>query len=357
MTDGVNLRQAQNGDSLTKLIGEKLKSENGGNEVRLSGSVWNQILDIVDEQQQSSGDVYSGGSERKNWSQNYVLLVGQVVTFTNEVWNRIKSLAGLNVEQKTENTPSESSFIVPAEIDLVFEDSGAKRITNPDGSVKYVVTEEGENVRYSSMDIEYNSEGKLIGYVQHFPEGDMAFDAKGRLLPNGINAVQPSRNAEQQAEYKKTLDDAKNILIDKAEILELTKEEVELIKNIEIESINYGAARFDRKYNVLLFNINDRNSPNKNEFVKVIIHELTHGTKGNSKGKNSQSEERMCETRALKAALKLIDMGVIDDFTIPSMPQPINISSLSDDLSVDNYVKEWIKLCNYTNLPETPEEE
>lgn len=97
MTDGVNLRQAQNGDSLTKLIGEKLKSENGGNEVSLSASVWSQILDIVDEQQHTSGNVYSGGSERKNWSKNYVLLVGQVVTFTNEVWNRIKSLAGLNV--------------------------------------------------------------------------------------------------------------------------------------------------------------------------------------------------------------------------------------------------------------------
>lgn len=194
------------------------------------------------------------------------------------------------------------------------------------------------------MDMEYNSKGKLMGYIQHFPEGDMAYDAKNRLLPNGVHAVETFRNEEQQAEYTKALNDAKVILLDPNNIKELglSDEEVELIRKIDIESIDFGAARYDSSAKTLLFNINDRNVPNESEFVKVIIHELTHATRGNLNG-NSQEEERTCETRAIKSALKLIQSGKMKSFMLPNgtLP-PIDISTLITDNMIDNYVNNWL---------------
>lgn len=347
MSNDINLRKAESGDTLYKLISDKLCAENGGNAVKLSASVWNQILDAVDEQQRETGDVYKGGSERKNWGKNYVIFVGQVVSLSKAVWNKIKELAGIKSEQQVETSKSvkkeQSDNAVPIEIDLASQDCEAKQVINPDGSKKYVVTRNGENVRYTSMDIEYDSEGKLIGYIEHFPEGDMAFDPKGRLLPNGIHAVQTFRNEEQQIEYRNALDNAKEILIKNVQLLGLSEEEVELINKIDIESIDFGAARFDSNSGLLLFNINDPNTPSKNDFVKVIIHELTHATKGNPE-RNTQSEERMCETRAIKSSLKLIQAGKLEPFMLPNgigLP-PINVTTLSTDEMIDNYVNRWL---------------
>jgi len=356
MSNEINLRTASGGDTLLGLIQEKLSAENGGQSVNVN-SVWNEILDVVDEQQKESGDVYSGGKERKNWASNYKIFVGQTITFSRAMWDKIRNIVGLGSNQKTTETPDtrqpEEHNIVPGEIDLSSGEYESKKVTNPDGGTKYIVNVEGKNVRYSSMDIEYNSEGKLIGYIQHFSEGDMAFDANNRLLPNGIHAVQTFRNETQQNEYKAALNNAKEILTSNASELGLSDEEIELIRKIDIESIDYGAARFDRQSGTLLFNINDKNTPNKNDFAKVIIHELTHATRGNPE-QNSQAEERMCETRAIKCALKLIAEGKLQSFMLPPVVQgesPIDITTLSTDKQIDEYVNLWLKQQGYYRLP------
>lgn len=358
MSDYINLRKATSGDSLSKLISEKLQEENNGKKVDINNSVWNQILDLADEQNEASGTVYAKGKERKNWHENYVIYVGQVVSFSKEIWNKIKALVGIN---STENVKTNESSVsanlsannVTASIDLTSGDYASCRQKAKNGTEKYVLTVDGKNARYKTMDIEYDSQGNLIGYIQHYDEGDMAFDANNNRLPNGVFAVKTYRNEQQQTEYKQALDNAKSILKTNAENLGLSAKELELIDNIQIESINYGAARFDRDRGVLLFNINDENASNKSDFVKIIIHELTHATQGNTEGKNSQAEESMCETRAIKSAVKLIQQNVIDDFEIPANP-PINISSLSTDEQIDLYVKAWLEMCGYTTrLPET----
>lgn len=181
----------------------------------------------------------------------------------------------------------------------------------------------------------------------------MAFDVNNNLLPNGIHAVQTFRNEEEQKEYKTALNKAKEILISNATELELSDEEIELINTIDIESINFGAARFDSQRGKLLFNINDQNSPNENDFVKVIIHELTHATRGNP-AQNSQAEERMCETRAIKGVQKLISEGKLKSFMLPPVENgkpPIDVTSLSSDELIDEYVNAWLKQQGYDRLP------
>lgn len=279
--------------------------------------------------------------------------MGKTVKFSQEMWNKIRQLVGLSSDNKIEEVTSVSvvdkkqSNVVPNEIDLTT--ANARKFTDNKGTEKYVVRVNGENVRYSSMDIEYDKDGKLIGYIQHFPEGDMAYDAQDNLLPNGIYSVQTFRTEKQQTEYRTALKNAKTILLDNATDIGLSKEEVKLINGIDIESINSGAARFDKQRGVLLFNMNDENTPDENAFVKVIIHELTHATKGNPE-QNSQAEERMCETRAIKAAIKLINAEKIKTFMLPPLQKgqpPVDIMTLTNDKLIDDYINGWLIQCGY----------
>lgn len=65
---------------------------------------------------------------------------------------------------------------------------------------------------------------------------------------------------------------------DNQELLGLSDEEIEYIKNGKIESIEQGSARYDKGDDQLKFNINDLNKPNKGNFIKVLIHEVTHAS-------------------------------------------------------------------------------
>lgn len=334
MTDGVNLRQAQNGDSLTKLIGEKLKSENGGNEVRLSGSVWNQILDIVDEQQQTSGDVYSGGSKRKNWRQNYVLLVGQVVTFTNEVWNRIKSLAGL-------------------------EDK------NTAGSEEAEGLQETASVR--------KKDEVMLGKIKTLPETPTA-------TPSNVS-VDPV--------LKQNVEKAQKFLLKQLELLDdtdlqkigITSDKrdrlMEYIKNITFD-IGHDSA--EARGAGIVFSVDCSNTDKLENMTTLLMHEANHCDE-NFLGKNpeysqlgdlrhrdennnpleknlinTKEEEIACETLGLLTTALLIDKGILSDTNYGRYPEstankhPV-LKYLTDANLLKSDVKAWANE-SYTNYPE-----
>ena len=155
-----------------------------------------------------------------------------------------------------------------------------------------------------------------------------------------------SRTKEEQKEYIKTLQTAKSILITNKDTLELSEEEVKYIESIGIESITQGPGRYDRIKNRVFFNINDQNPPNVGNFVKIIMHEVTHAVK--RKEPHTQAQELACENRGLEVASALHDQ--YDNFVIyGTKTQYWNLSDVLNPNNREEYLNEWIK--NYNHLP------
>ena len=91
-----------NGQGITASILAQLQKDGIVNEGKnLSGSVWNQIMQLVSEDPEGSKQ-YSGGSNfvlgnseeaRASWKNNFVIDKNQVISFTEELWNKIVKLA------------------------------------------------------------------------------------------------------------------------------------------------------------------------------------------------------------------------------------------------------------------------
>lgn len=92
-----------------------------------------------------------------------------------------------------------------------------------------------------------------------------------------IQQVECHRTQKEQEEYKAKFEQARSILINNAETLGLSQEEISYINKIDYESISQGPARYDRVKDQVFFNINDQNPPEVGGFVKIIMHEITHG--------------------------------------------------------------------------------
>ena len=164
-----------------------------------------------------------------------------------------------------------------------------------------------------------------------------------------VQQVECHRTSEELEIYNQKLNEAKNLLINNADNLGLSEEEVGYIKNIGTESITNGPARYDRNQNKVIFNTNDLNPPNVGSFVKIIMHEITHGLKKDEK--YSQAQELACEQRGIDVARKLYDQGVIDNFTIWGDKNGlVDIESLDSSEKIDNYLNRWI--VNYNYLPQ-----
>lgn len=165
-----------------------------------------------------------------------------------------------------------------------------------------------------------------------------------------IQQVECHRTQQELQEYKAKFEQARNILINNAEELGLTPEETDYIKNrINFESVSLGPARYDREADIVFFNTNDTNPPEVGGFVKIIIHEITHGILRNTK--YTQAQELACETRAIEIAKKLYDsMGDEEKETFNfHIYNNISMSDLKDDTDINNYLNNWIQ--NYNYLP------
>ena len=167
--------------------------------------------------------------------------------------------------------------------------------------------------------------------------------------------VECDKTPEEQELYKKNLNIAKNILIKNAETLELSREEINYINNIDLESITYGAARYDRESDKVIFNINDSNKTSVGYFVKIIMHEVTHGILKDTN--YSQEQELVCESRGITVAKKLYEninnQAIKEYFDFPICKDKngnvISLSNVDENNNMDTYLNEWIK--NYSHLP------
>lgn len=105
--------QVQKGEGITMAIKRTLKEKEGATNSNFRGSVWNKILDLVDQQNEENkakGEkaLYQGGNDRGNdYRNNYKVFVGQILKFSANIWNQIKAVVGLtgaNPTQPTEPT-------------------------------------------------------------------------------------------------------------------------------------------------------------------------------------------------------------------------------------------------------------
>lgn len=88
------------GENISLAIQKELINQ-GAQKKDFNASIWNQILNLVDEQNEQSkagGEaIYQGGNTRKpaNWQKNYKVFAGQVLKFSEGIWNRMKAVVGL----------------------------------------------------------------------------------------------------------------------------------------------------------------------------------------------------------------------------------------------------------------------
>lgn len=111
--------RVQNGENLSLAIKKALIKEGAADSDLKKFSIWNQILDLVDQQNaenKANGKkaIYEGGNDRTsaNWSQNYRVLAGSDLSFSDEIWNQIKSIVGL-----TPSVPKEQPEALNKQLD------------------------------------------------------------------------------------------------------------------------------------------------------------------------------------------------------------------------------------------------
>ena len=116
------------------------------------------------------------------------------------------------------------------------------------------------------------------------------------------------------------------------------------------ESIDYGAGRYDEDSDKVIFNTNDKNQPNVANFVKIIMHEVTHGIRKNEP--HTQAQELVCERRGIEIARKLYDQGIIDNFIIYGDENRFaDIESLDSTEKTEDFLNYWVKT-RYSRLKE-----
>ena len=191
----------------------------------------------------------------------------------------------------------------------------------------------------------------ISNYVRNFIDslaGVKSVDTQQKTQIPEIREVECHRTNEELKIYNQKLEEAKNVLIENAEKLGLSEQELSYIKTITTESITNGPARYDRNSDRVIFNTNDKNPPDVGSFVKLIMHEITHGIKKNEK--YTQAQELVCEQRGVEVARKLYDENLIDNFPIwCDQNGLIDIESLSSSEKTNDYLNRWIK--NYNYLP------
>lgn len=99
------------GENISLAIQKELINQ-GANKKDFNASIWNKLLNLVDEQNElnnAKGEegLYKGGKTRKpaNWQKNYKVFAGQVLKFSEEIWNRMKAVVGLKPDTLQASKP------------------------------------------------------------------------------------------------------------------------------------------------------------------------------------------------------------------------------------------------------------
>lgn len=263
-------------------------------------------------------------------------------------------MANIQFDIKSFNKYLSANNIIVSDIDLaklnsifslcdVFTENGEHR---PDGKLTGDELPTFQSMIAKKM-------GNVSNYVRNFIDSLAEFNpqnSQNKQQSPRIQQVECHRTGEECTIYNQNLDKAKNILINNANSLGLSEQEVSYIKNISTESIDYGAARYDKDSDRVIFNINDKNQPNVANFVKIIMHEVTHGIRKNEPHK--QTQEVACERRGIEIARKLYDKGVIDNFIIYGDANLYaDIESLDTTDKTEDFLNYWVKT-RYSKLEE-----
>ena len=186
---------------------------------------------------------------------------------------------------------------------------------------------------------------KISNYVSGFIDslaGVKAQNSQNTQQTPRIQQVKCLKSEEELKLYEQKLNEAMDILINNADQLGLSEQEMSYIKNIGTESIDFGAARHDPSSDRVLFNINDNNPPDVGNFVKIIMHEVTHGIK--QKESHTQAQELDCEQRGIDIARKLYEQGLIDNFIIFGDENCYaDIESLDTNKKTEKFLNYWVK--------------
>lgn len=126
--------RVQNGENLSLAIKKALVNE-GAKQESFSGSVWNRILDLVDQQNEENktngGEaLYQGGSTRTpaNWKKNYKVVANQILKFSEKTWNGIRNIVGLGVKDEQKSSQVAPENITPE----LLQPSGASLLPKVD---------------------------------------------------------------------------------------------------------------------------------------------------------------------------------------------------------------------------------
>lgn len=92
-----------------------------------------------------------------------------------------------------------------------------------------------------------------------------------------------------------------------SEILSCNSNKIEFVN----EGKNGGAARYDSKSGKIIVNSNTLNNTNIDDLIKVLVHESMHAAQKTNF--NTQEEELLCESTAIRTRASLISQGKCQD--------------------------------------------
>lgn len=177
--------RVQNGENLSLVIKNALIKEGAADSEFKKISIWNQILDLVDQQNaenKANGKkaIYEGGNDRTsdNWSQNYRVLAGSDLTFSDEIWNQIRAIVGLKSSvPKDKPEALNNPLDAPVSPFKIYDTSPALQ----ELSLPKI------NIKTNGMQLGDNSSSASIKHASKNPD----------LLPTPSTPQNPSENIEE----------------------------------------------------------------------------------------------------------------------------------------------------------------
>jgi len=151
-------------------------------------------------------------------------------------------------------------------------------------------------------------------------------------LPNDVSEV---LNSEEFAETIKSSIPDENYRKAVLEILSGNSDRIEIVN----EGKNGGAARYDSNSKKIIINGSVLNNTNKDDLIKILVHESMHAAQNTSF--NTQEEELLCESTAIRTRADLISKGKCDDEKIYGKTYT-ELNQMSDEELISYLKKNFI---------------